>query len=475
VIDLEEVSMQEASPKNPFLYSESVCPIIHFDSAQTDSQPVGWWARGDHEVTADELDFVPLSWASHSMLHRRYRDGSDVLLVTGNASAAKLRVADDRLELVGECVVPSQEQSYAPPEAVAQLLEAMDAGFMDESAYLPPFVEYATAYHQGVNNGAYGVYSLLDLDGHLYAGYGTSLTRFTDSGDGGSSAPLEITGTLDIKDHLPAELAKTVSRFLGINMTYDGFLVVAMPGVVAVVSRDLSHVFAAPMPGEAIDNGICLDDDRGVYVVTSAYMRKLVWTGSQLSVDEADGAWKEPYPYVTDKPGLWLSRGAGATPTCMGFGPDEDHLVVLSDAGDPVKVVAFWRDEIPSDTQPVDGVASLRTASAVKLDFPIATTIEWSAQVCRDGVLMFASDFPDPAVLPGAEAHAMQTTLASMGYTREGPRGAQRFRWNTDTKTLEASWLYTDRSMAWTLSPVSSTDDVIYLNEPDRVSRRAGL
>jgi hypothetical protein len=51
-----------------------------------------------------------------------------------------------------------------------------------------------------------------------------------------------------------------------------------------------------------------------------------------------------------------------------------------------------------------------------------------------------------------------------MGYTRKGPRGAQRFRWNPTIKTLEASWLYTERSMAWTLSPVSNTDQAIYLN-----------
>jgi hypothetical protein len=114
-------------------------------------------------------------------------------------------------------------------------------------------------------------------------------------------------------------------------MTYDGFLMVAMPSAVAAISRDLTQVVAAALPGEAIDNGISLDDQGGVYLVTDAYMRKLVWAGSRLSMDEADGAWKEPYPYAKDKPGLWLSRGAGATPTLMGFGPDEDHLVVLSD------------------------------------------------------------------------------------------------------------------------------------------------
>jgi len=76
---------------------------------------------------------------------------------------------------------------------------------------------------------------------------------------------------------------------------------------------------------------------------------------------------------------------------------------------------------------------------------------------------MFASDFPEPVILPGQREHAVQTTLMSMGYTRQGPRGAQRFTWSSDTKALESSWLYMDRSMAWTLAPVSRIDSTIYL------------
>jgi hypothetical protein len=99
------------------------------------------------------------------------------------------------------------------------------------------------------------------------------------------------------------------------------------------------------------------------------------------------------------------------------------------------------------------GAPSRRTA-ATSLGFPVATTIELSAQASGNGVPMYASDFPDPVVLPDQRQHAVQTTLMSMGYARQAPRGAQGFAWNSQSQTLDSSWLCQDRSMAWTLAPV---------------------
>ncbi|MCS3152305.1 hypothetical protein NXX77_00010 [Phocaeicola dorei] len=39
----------------------------------------------------------------------------------------------------------------------------------------------------------------------------------------------------------------------------------------------------------------------------------------------------------------------------MGFGQDKDKLVVITDGSKRMKLVAFWRDEIPSDAQQVAG------------------------------------------------------------------------------------------------------------------------
>lgn len=237
---------------------------------------------------------------------------------------------------------------------------------------------------------------------------------------------------------------------------------VAIPGIVAIVSRDLKKAWACPISGEIVDNGITVDEKGGIYLVTDKYMRKMIWTGKKLSIDEADGAWKEPYPYDATKKGLWLSHGAGATPTLMGFGDNEDHLVVLTDAGNPVKIMTFWRDAIPADAKQVKGAATKRMAAATKIDFPVATTVEWSLQVYKNGVLAFASDFPDPILIDKTQVFPL--TLLSMGYTRKGPKGAECFSWNSKNNTLEKRWLYSDRPMTWTLSPISRKDNAVYLN-----------
>lgn len=36
----------------------------------------------------------------------------------------------------------------------------------------------------------------------------------------------------------------------------------------------------------------------------------------------------------------------------MGFGNDEDKLVVITDGAKRMKLVAFWRDAIPADAKP---------------------------------------------------------------------------------------------------------------------------
>lgn len=72
----------------------------------------------------------------------------------------------------------------------------------------------------------------------------------------------------------------------------------------------------------------------------------------------------------SSKKGLWLSHGAGSTPSLMGFGDNENHLVVLTDAGNSVKVMTFYRDAIPADAKKVEGAATKRLAAATIIAVP---------------------------------------------------------------------------------------------------------
>jgi hypothetical protein len=63
-------------------------------------------------------------------------------------------------------------------------------------------------------------------------------------------------------------LAKSVTRVMAINMTYDGNIALAAPGIVALFDRDLNMLGYVGFPGEAVDNGVSVDES-GIYVVTS--------------------------------------------------------------------------------------------------------------------------------------------------------------------------------------------------------------
>ena len=93
-------------------------------------------------------------------------------------------------------------------------------------------------------------------------------------------------------------------------------------------------------------------------------MHKVVWTGSTLSADPADGAWVTSYPTGDTYPTIFGS-GSGATPTLMGFGSDADKLVVITDGKKRMSLVAFWRDAIPTgfSERIADHPGNLRSAA----------------------------------------------------------------------------------------------------------------
>ncbi len=69
--DSSIVTMTSNAPVNKFLYQNSDYPIIHFDVAQTDNTPLAMW-KGNNTVTEADIDFIPLTWASRSTVHKAY-------------------------------------------------------------------------------------------------------------------------------------------------------------------------------------------------------------------------------------------------------------------------------------------------------------------------------------------------------------------------------------------------------------------
>jgi hypothetical protein len=219
----------------------------------------------------------------------------------------------------------------------------------------------------------------MDKDGHYYAGWGTTVYKVGDVRNGDVHSPIEIVKSFDVRDGVPADHRDKLSRIFGFAMTYDGHLAIAMPGTIAVMDCNFNDMQYVLLGDEAVDNEISVDDKGGIYCVTSKYMRKVVWDGKKLSDKEVDGAWNSQYDAVPNPRAL--SRGSGNTPTLMGFGPDDDKLVVLADAGSEISVIACWRNEIPTDFKQKEGTKSRRIADQLPLKIKVAATIEWSPQV----------------------------------------------------------------------------------------------
>ena len=60
------------------------------------------------------------------------------------------------------------------------------------------------------------------------------------------------------------------------------------------MERELNLKGTLLFPGEHVENSICIGED-GIYVVTSKRMLKVVWSGTKLSIDAADGGWQCEY------------------------------------------------------------------------------------------------------------------------------------------------------------------------------------
>ncbi len=447
-------------PSNPFLMSDSIYPMIHWNSAATDVTTVPAWV-GNHVVKPEQVQWLPMQPSSIGAAHYPYADGEQAMILSGNNTVSKVRITEGAFELIDRVTIPGYGEQDATEDEIRNLARAIEVGGTKESAYLPPLQAYNSKHQVSGENLAFGVYTLLDHDGNYYAGWGTTVFKVADEKPGDVRSKMKIAKSYDLKGGRRPDDAEKISRLLGLAMTYDGHIVVAMPGIIAVLDRDLNNMQYILLEGEAIDNGVTVGEGGGIYVATSKYMRRLVWDGSKLSDREADGAWKSEYDYVPNPRAF--SRGAGNTPTLMGFGPDEQHLVIIADAGDPVKIVAFWRDEIPTDFKQHPNTQSRRIAGELPLSIKVPATIEWSPHVYGYGTMMFASAWPNPVNDADGKLD-LYSTVMSAGVSRAAPRGSEKFIWDPKTYSFKSAWT-TDYGMQWALHPISMATNTVHLAE----------
>ncbi|CAA2143087.1 hypothetical protein [Hyphomicrobium sp. ghe19] len=443
---------------NPWL-ADSVYPTSHFNPGATDSVLFAGPVNG-RQLTKDDVKFVPTVITSNPAIKKVGNE--TIAFASGAVGVRKLRLTGKLMEAGNFVAYPGFEAdaAKATDETIQAVLDKLDkAERARNEGEIVNALSSMESMGLNLQTGINGVYNLFDKDGYHYCVFGgTKVLKCFDDND--PKAPLRIVASKNLVEDLPPDVAKSVSRIIGLAMTYDGYLAAAAPGAALIIDRNLNVKSFVGFGDEAVDNSICIDEKGGVYVVTSKRMLRLAWTGEKLSTSESDGAWESSYESMDPAKAMAMgaiSRGSGTTPTLMGFGDDPDKLIVIADAAETgTNLVAFWREKIPDDFKQRPGTLSRRIADQIKIDIS-KLTIEPSPSVLGYGVAVINGSYPEPFPKPGPP------NQFTAGITRKAPLGVQKFTWNPEAKKFEKAWINMEVDNSDIMVPVvSAATNMIY-------------
>jgi hypothetical protein len=429
--DAREYALPEP---NPFA-ADSAYPVPHGDSAQTDASAVPGPVDVTRTLLPEEIraTFVGPG-AIIGFISGAYGDGRRVLWVNGVNGLYKLDAETyEILQVLPRPQAETYTQAWAD-DLIARLdADNGDGALRAAGEVMMPLTSLS------------GVYIAIGSNNWLYAAESDgSVTAYGDAIEGDPASPIVVKARIAAPEGVTGPM-------VGMNITYDGWLVMASEtGTVMAVSMDLQQSrtvrlhyadtddVSSDNPGMGwVRNSFAIDDEGGIYIVSRNHMHKVVWTGDRLSTDEADGAWSEPYRNGG-------GNGSGATPTLMGYGPNEDHLVVITDGDDVMNLTLFWRDAIPGDWRQLPNAPSRRIAGLARATMgdPDLTAVqsEQSVAVAGYGALV-VNNTPrnPPLVLP--EAYRLGLLSGPLGSNpRFQPFGVQRFEWDPQSRTLYTAW-----------------------------------
>jgi hypothetical protein len=345
-------------------------------------------------------------------------------------------------------------------------------------AYLP--AEREDDPPEPAAGGITGAYSILDRDGRLIVGRQRSFEVYEDSVPGDRFSPIALVTRFELPD---AAFCRDDDVLVGASMTYDGEVAFATEqGVVGVLPRrpeamDPASVVTISLNGddctrtavptedlETVSNSIAVDEDGGIYVVTSRRMHRVQ---RRPGADDLSVAWTAPYESGGTGSAIRLGAGSGSTPSLMGTAEDDDRFVVITDSQDPMHVVLFWRDEIPDGWEPVRSDADERIAC----EFPVtfgdpdaqATLSEQSVLVRGLATVHVNNRITDESVTAG-----LPPVLASARAALEGgdpaqaPAGIERIDWDPETRECTSVWANPDISIPNGIPTMSATTDLFY-------------
>ncbi len=439
---------------NPWLAS-SVYSITHFNSAQTDAFPYAV-KDGFFSVNPDECEG---SWSGPVNLMTIASTSSDYMWGVGSDRVSYIKISDGDFKRVAEAAMPGCEMRTK--DGLDKLVANYNSIPELETAVREVLGDYPQL---AIANGNY---VLCDRDNNIYVNAGRILASYSLVDKNDPAKGIKLNGKIDMTPHIFGSFT-----IVGVSMSYDGYLIVASQKGLVTVDRSLSSIVDSYPLGDnqILTNSISNDENGGVYVASNStsaggdgVMQKVICKNGLFSNKEADGAWQAKYDGGPEAPAIKHGYGTGSTPTLMGFGDEEDKLVVITDGAKRMKLVAFWRDGIPSDVTPVDP-SNPRLAGQFEVSCGLPAGTEWvqsEQSVVAGGYDAFVVNNIDAAT---AVIDDKVIAVLAIGPLTPGPKGAECVRWNVKDNKWESKWCRSDVSSISMIPSVSIPSEMVFVN-----------
>ena len=453
----------QTGPRNPFL-ADSSNPIGHGRSDQQDN--VAWRGPEGPSAVLSHTD-IQYQWTGAGnfgqLISAPYPDRKRVLWNNGRSRMYKLDY--DTLEILSTLQFGEEEDPTVDEmiELTAKLdeLNGWDA------------VEHAIGISLRFFSGLDGVYALLDNTNTVFLGRKDHAVAYVETDPADRASAIVERDRWERPDHIGG-------FFVGMGMTFDGRLVLTTDhGWIVCLARDFSEYQAVQLPGgaeEAADycamraeerghtgygwlrTSMCVGEDNAIYVSSNDHHHKVIWTGQKLSFDEADGAWSIPYRNGG-------GCGSGTTPCLMGFGPDEDRLVVFGDGDEVVNITVAWRDEIPDDWEQLPNAPHRRIAGIgpANMGNPDLTQIKTEQSITVSGYGAMTVNNEPASVPDGFPDRGARMLAFQLPHKPEyTPHGLHKYEWDPVAREFTEAWVNKDVSSPNAVPFVSQASDIVY-------------
>jgi hypothetical protein len=220
---------------------------------------------------------------------------------------------------------------------------------------------------------------------------------------------------------------------------------------------------------QEVSNSLAVDEEGGLFVITDSSLYRIQWDAAAeppLSV-----TWSVRYESDGTRHVGRLGKGSGTTPTLVGVGEQQDKLVAICDDRRLMRLVLYWRNEIPADWPGLPG-KDRRVAAELPVRFGNAdasrSTTEQSLVVRGYGIAVVSNRYGSFGPLAqwyirrrlGEDLHA--ATIYKSNEPHIAPRGIEKLVWDPARRTLNTAWVNRTVSCPNGIPVMSDSSGLLY-------------